>query len=237
MVSRTTKRRTVRDLRHLYELLSAAYGPQEWWPAETPFEVVLGAYLTQNTSWKSVERSIANLRANDLLTPAAIREVPEESLRQFIRPSGYMQRKASALKAFVSFLDREYGGSMETLAEEATTVARTKLLSLLGVGPETADAILLYALGHPVMVVDEYLRRIATRHGFTEDRPKYSVLQDLATQAFAKDLPMTHLQHFNEFHALIVEVGKRHCGREPKCEGCPLAPDHSSLSSHLRIRR
>lgn len=233
MAGKTKKFRAASNLRKLYELLFAAYGPREWWPAETPFEVILGAYLTQNTSWKSVERSIANLRANKLLTPTGIREVPETKLRLLIRPSGYMQRKAAALKAFVTFLDNEYGGSIDSLAEEATAIARDKLLSLFGVGPETADAILLYALGHPVMVVDEYLRRIAVRHGFSEGHPSYSALQHIATQAFARDLPITHLRHFNEFHALIVEVGKRHCGQKPRCENCPLAIDLHN--SHLKI--
>jgi endonuclease III related protein len=234
MVKTLIKRRSTRDLRRLYELLFAAYGPQEWWPADTPFEVVIGTYLVQNTSWSSVEHSIANLHAKELLTPAGIRKTTEENLRLLIRPSGYMQRKAKALKGFVAFLDREYKGSMNCLAEESTAVARTKLLSLYGVGPETADAILLYALGHPVMVVDEYFRRVAVRHRFCEDRPGYATLQNLALQAFAKDLPITHLKHFNEFHALIVEVGKRHCCREPKCEACPLASDLRRSPSKIR---
>lgn len=225
MANRSIKQRSVRHLRKLYDLLVSAYGPRKWWPAETPFEVVVGAYLTQNTSWTSVERSIKNLRENDLLTPCGIKTIPEERLRLLIRPSGYMQRKATALKIFVEFLDREYRGSMESLAKESVDVARPKLLSLFGVGPETADAILLYALGHPIMVVDEYLRRVAIRHGFSKENPSYVELQDLATRAFAEDLPSSHLQHFNEFHALIVEVGKRHCSQKPKCEECPLIKD------------
>ena len=213
-------------LRAMYDHLVSKYGCQQWWPAETPFEVVVGAYLTQNTSWRGVELSITNLRQRDVLSIDGIREIAEEELRILIRPSGYMLRKAAALKAFVTMLDMYYAGSLDSLAAEQTYTARERLLALAGVGPETADAILLYALGHPAMVVDEYLRRITTRHRLLPEKAKYAKVQQLAVRAFTGDEPTTLPEHYNEFHALIVMVGKTHCGPKAKCEGCPLAGFH-----------
>jgi endonuclease-3 related protein len=215
-------------LRTIYKRLFAAYGPQRWWPARSSFEVVVGAYLVQNTAWRNVERSIANIRsfanidANTPLDVDHLRSIPSEELRALIRPSGYMIRKGAALIAFIVFLDEQYEGSLEKLAAQSTATLREQLLALPGVGPETADAILLYALGHPVMVVDEYLRRIASRHALLPEKPTYATLQQFALAAFDDDAPATLSQHFNEFHALIVEVGKNHCGPRPRCEGCPL---------------
>jgi endonuclease-3 related protein len=215
-------------LRRFYSQLVEVYGPQQWWPAKTPFEVVIGAYLTQNTAWTSVEKSIANLASRGLLRVEAIRALPEEQLRELIRPSGYMLRKAAAIKAFVGFLDREYGGSLEKLAEEAPAVARERLLALPGVGPETADAILLYALGHAAIVVDEYLRRVVTRHGLASEKARYAEIQALGEAAFAGEPDAERAAHSNEFHAVIVELGKRQCRRVANCEGCPLAWDLDS---------
>jgi endonuclease-3 related protein len=209
----------------MYERLMAIYGPQSWWPAKTPLEVVVGAYLTQNTAWTSVERSLRNLESHDLLTIEGLRQISEEDLRAEIRPSGYMNRKAAAIKAFIAFLDRYYDGALEKLAEESQEIARERLLALPGVGSETADAILLYALGKPAMVVDEYLRRVVTRHRLLPDSSKYAQIQHLAESAFENDPPATRPQHYNEFHAVMVQVGKSHCGRAPKCENCPLAFD------------
>jgi endonuclease-3 related protein len=211
-----------RVLRIYFEALFAAYGPQQWWPAQTPLGVVVGAYLTQNTSWLAVERSIANLAAHGVLHLEGLRTIDEEQLRLLIRPSGFMLRKAAAIKAFVTWLDRVYAGSIEALAAQPTADARRQLLLLPGVGDETADAILLYALGHPVMVADEYLRRIAVRHGLAEPSAKYRALQQLAERAF-EDVPHAELLPIaNEFHALAVAVGKRHCRGRAHCEGCPL---------------
>ena len=223
--SRTEARSAAARLRRFYSELVKAYGPQQWWPAKTPFEVVIGAYLTQNTAWTSVERSIANLAARDLLRVEAVRALPEMELRELIRPSGFIVRKAAAIKAFIAFLDREYGGSLDRLAAEAPAIARERLLELPGVGPETADAILLYALGHAAIVVDEYLRRVVTRHGLLGEKAKYAEIQGLGEAAFASEPEAERAIHCNEFHAVIVEVGKRHCRRSPDCERCPLAWD------------
>jgi endonuclease-3 related protein len=214
----------------MYDALQRAYGPQHWWPAETAFEVILGAYLTQNTSWKAVERSLANLRAAGVLTVDGMRKVSLVKLRRLIQPSGFYMRKAPALKAFVAMLDREFGGSLERLAAAPITVLRQRLVDLPGVGRETADAILLYALGAAVPVADEYLRRIAERHGLIELAPgrtriSYDELSELTRRAFSGDPDEDRARFYNEFHALTVAVGKAHCGRTQRCEDCPLAGD------------
>jgi endonuclease III related protein len=213
----------------MHDDLMRAYGPQQWWPAKTPFVVILGAYLTQNTAWKAVERSLANLRAAGALTPEGLRAIPLAKLRRLIRPSGFYTRKAPALKAFVKMLDQEFGGSLEKMAAASTPALRKRLLDLPGVGQETADAILLYALGHPVAVADEYLRRIAERHALVaaprRGRISYDVLADLTRRAFAADPKSARAGLFNELHALTVAVGKAHCGRTARCERCPLAAD------------
>jgi endonuclease III related protein len=220
-------------LRRMHDRLAAAYGPQHWWPAKTPFEMILGAYLTQNTAWKAVERSLANLREADALSVDGLRAISLGKLRRLIRPSGFYTRKAPALKSFVRLLDEEFGGSLDAMAATPTEALRKSLLSLPGVGQETADAILLYALRHPVPVADEYLRRIAERHGLLtieagRSRIAYEQLADLTRQAFAADAPSNRGRLFNEFHALSVAVGKAHCGRTARCEGCPLAFDLKS---------
>jgi endonuclease III related protein len=217
-------------VRRMHDELLRAYGAQDWWPAKTPFEVILGAYLTQNTAWKAVERSLENLRAAGALTIEGLRRVPLAKLRRLIRPSGFITRKAPALKAFVAMLDKEFGGSLETMRSVPTAALRERLLELPGVGNETADAILLYALGHAVPVADEYLRRIAERHGLVDlpagRRPiQYHALAELTRRAFTHDPAESRAELFNEFHALTVAVGKAHCGKAPRCDGCPLARD------------
>lgn len=215
-------------LRRMHDLLVAAYGPQYWWPGEATFEVILGAYLTQNTSWKAVERSLANLRAAGALTVEGLRAIPIEELQRAIQPSGFFTRKAPALKAFIAMLDVEFGGSLERMATAPTAELRKRLLALPGVGNETADAILLYAFSHPVPVADEYLRRIVERHALVQlpaGAKRYQLLSQLTQQAFAGDPAEHRSSLFNEFHALTVAVGKAHCGRTANCEGCPLAGD------------
>jgi endonuclease-3 related protein len=223
-------------LRVLYNHLVQRFEPQQWWPAKAPFEVVIGAFLTQNTAWKSVERSIANLESRGVLSIDGLRALSETELRALIRPSGFMIRKAAALKAFIAFLDTRYNGRMETLRRAALDdpqAIRQQLLHLPAVGPETADAILLYALDVPAMVVDEYLRRITTRHGLVPENAKYPEIQALAEQSFTRERAAENLQHlarhFNEFHALIVLTGKTHCRRVAHCDGCPLAFDLPEL--------
>jgi endonuclease-3 related protein len=229
-VNQRRRPEAAKRLRNMHVGLLQAYGPQHWWPAKTPFEVILGAYLTQNTAWKAVERSLDNLRAAGALTPEGLRAIPLAKLRRLIRPSGFVTRKAPALKAFLAMLDKEFGGSLEEMGARPTAELRQRLLELPGVGPETADAILLYALGHTVAVADEYLRRIAERHVLIQPAAgrrtiAYDELAELTRRAFAGDAEQDQLQLFNEFHALTVAVGKAHCGRKAKCEGCPLAGD------------
>jgi len=214
----------------MYDALLRAYGAQHWWPAKTPFEIIVGAYLTQNTAWIAVERSLDNLRAAAALSVDGMRAIPLGKLRRLIRPSGFYTRKASALKAFVTMLHEEFGGSLAALAAAPPQILRRRLLALPGVGAETADAILLYALGHAVPVADEYLRRIAARHRLLDPVPaggriSYDSLSGLTRHAFASDPKSDQAKLLNEFHALTVAVGKAHCGRIARCEGCPLAGD------------
>jgi endonuclease-3 related protein len=226
----------------MHDWLFAAYGPQHWWPAKTPFEVILGAYLTQNTAWKAVERSLANLRVAGALTIEGLRALPLARLRKLIHPSGFYTRKAPALKAFINMLDQEFSGSLDLLAAQPTAQLRTRLLALPAVGPETADAILLYALGHAVPIADEYLRRVAHRHSLlvpAANRAKiaYDQLAGLTRQTFADDPAGNRLRLYNEFHALTVAVGKAHCGRTPRCENCPLAADLPAKATKPQLAR
>ncbi len=200
--------------------MSRALGPMNWWPARTPFEVVLGAILAQNTAWTNVERAIANLRAAKMLTPSAISAVRLSRLAVLIRPSGYFRQKARKLKAFVQFLDKEYAGSLKRMFDTPTAPLREQLLSVHGIGPETADSILLYAGNHPVFVVDAYTHRIFGRHGITDGKPAYENVRTLFEDMLPRDT-----QLFNEFHALIVNTGKNWCRKkDPRCTECPLAP-------------
>jgi endonuclease-3 related protein len=214
----------------MHDILFRAYGPQFWWPATSRFEMILGAYLTQNTSWKAVEVSLKNLREAGALTVEGLRSLPLKELTELIRPSGFYTRKAPALKAFIAMLDAEFGSSLECLGATPTLNVRDRLLALPGVGPETADAILLYALGHPVPVADEYLRRISIRHKLIEPLPEknrrgYDAMVQLTREAFSADPAQKYATLFNEFHALAVAVGKAHCGKTPDCTHCPLADD------------
>jgi len=215
-------------LRMMHDLLESAYGAQGWWPAKTRVEVIIGAYLTQNTSWLAVERSLANLREHKAMTLRGLRNISVQDLQELIRPSGFQTRKGPALKAFVSMLDMDFRGSIAILSAQPTEVVRRRLLALPGVGPETADAILLYALGHAIPMADEYLRRIVTRHGLAgTDRhsSSYDSLVQLTREAFSKDELDSHRHLFGEFHALTVAVGKLHCRKVPQCDGCPLVKD------------
>jgi endonuclease-3 related protein len=198
--------------------LTEKLGPQHWWPARTPFEVILGAILTQNTNWTNVERAIANLRRERLLSPLAIERVPLGHLAILVRPSGYFRLKAKKLKAFVHFLRREYGGSLARMFRTPTAELRKKLLGVHGIGPETADSILLYAGSKDVFVVDSYTKRILTRHGWADEKAEYEEMRALLENNLPRDLAL-----YNEFHAQFVQVGKNWCRpREPRCGECPL---------------
>jgi endonuclease-3 related protein len=225
-----SSRKSAVRLRRMHDWLAKAYGPQYWWPAKTAFEVVVGAYLTQNTAWTAVERSLANLRCAGALSMDGLRALSLDKLQELIRPSGFYSRKAPALKAFVAMLDAEFKGSLDVLAATETHVLRERLLALPGVGGETADAILLYALGHAVPVADEYLRRIAERHRLLtpapgRNRKGYEALVQLTREAFVQDPIADQPRLFNEFHALTVAVGKKHCSVIADCKSCPLAAD------------
>jgi endonuclease III related protein len=201
-----------------YNSLFTALGPQHWWPGKTRFEIIVGAILTQNTSWKNVERAIENLRAAGLLSPVAIKRVPLRRLENLIRSSGYFRQKARKLKAFCEFLRSEYRGSLKRMFETPTIALREKLLVVFGIGPETADSILLYAGDHPVFVVDAYTKRMLARHGWIGDKAKYEDVRWMVERQFPGDG-----RRFNEFHALIVNTGKNFCRtQEPLCEECPL---------------
>ena len=201
-----------------YEAIAERLGPMQWWPARTPFEVIVGAILTQNTAWGNVERAIANLRREKLLTLRGLERVSQGRLARLVRPSGYFRQKAKKLKAFGRFLREEYGGSLSRMFNTPTEELREKLLEVHGIGPETADSILLYAGNHAVFVVDAYTKRILERHGLMDGKAGYEDVRAL----FEQNLPMD-LKLWNEFHALIVNVGKNWCRkRQPKCKECPL---------------
>jgi endonuclease-3 related protein len=205
-------------LRNYYDALFAAHGRQHWWPGRTPFEIIVGAILTQNTSWTNVEPCIKSLRQEKLLTPRAIAAVSSGRLAGLIRSSGYFRQKAKKLKAFVRFLRNEYQGSLAKMFRAPTLVLREHLLAVHGIGPETGDSILLYAAGRPVFVVDAYARRILERHGLTETKHRYEDIRRLFELSLPADAPL-----YNEFHALIVHTGKRYCRpRDPRCAECAL---------------
>ncbi len=230
------------DIRRYYAALLARWGPQHWWPAQSRFEVIVGAFLTQNTNWGNVEKAMAKLRGARKLSLAGIREIPEAELAELVRSSGYYRQKAHRLKRFVTWLDERYGGSLERMFAQPTEKLRAELLALHGVGPETADSILLYAGGHPVFVVDAYTRRIFERHKLVSKKAKYDELRVLVEGALREfdsggargcdpmhpPSRMSHArrgetaQHYNDLHGLIVRTAKEHCRTKAACAGCPL---------------
>jgi endonuclease-3 related protein len=203
----------------VFELLLARYGKRQWWPADTPFEVCVGAILTQNTAWTNVERAIANLQTADLLTPEALYRLPVAELARLIRPAGFFNVKAVRLKAFVDWLFVQYHGRLELLFAEDWQPLREQLLRVKGIGFETADAMLLYAGSKPTFVVDAYTRRIFSR---LEILPAFDIPYETVRTLFMMHLPSA-VPLFNEYHALIVEHAKIHCRSTPRCGGCPLA--------------
>ncbi len=211
------KEETPRLLLRMYERMYRYFGPRHWWPAESPFEVIVGAVLTQNTAWGNVERAIRNLKERRLLSLDGILSTPLDRLAELIRPSGYYNLKAKRLKAVVRFIAEHYQGNLDRMREESLEKLREKWLTVYGVGPETADSILLYALNKPIFVVDAYTKRIFSRHGLVDLNDSYEDVQAF----FMRHLPC-EVQLFNEYHALVVETGKTFCRKKPKCEDCPL---------------
>ena len=203
----------------MYEALYAAYGPQHWWPADTDVEVVIGAILTQNTAWKNVEKAIAAVKAAGCLDFRRIDRMDASELADVIRPAGTYRVKAARLKAFANWLITEHGGDLPTARSSSNLGEfRPALLRIPGIGPETADAILLYACRHLTFVVDAYTRRILRRHGLIDSRATYDDVKILLQSVLPRDV-----QLYNEYHALFVELAKRHCKTRADCDGCPLA--------------
>jgi len=204
-------------LSEIYRLLYDAFGPQHWWPGETPFEIVTGAILTQNTNWANVEKAIKNLKSASCLTPETLYHLEISHLAKLIRPAGYYNIKAKRLKSFINWLYDNYDGEMSNLEHVNTEQLRTELLAIKGIGRETADSILLYALGRPVFVVDAYTARIALRHELIEPGADYEQLRQLFESNLPEDVSL-----FNEYHALLVKAGKEFCRPKARCSGCPL---------------
>ncbi len=203
--------------RRVFEVLHAAWGPQGWWPGETPLEVCVGAILTQNTAWTNVEKAVTRLRAAEALDVQVLHEADPAVLAEWIRPAGYFNVKARRLQAFTTLVIESYGGEVERLLGEDPPRLRERLLAVKGIGPETADSILLYAAHHPVFVVDAYTRRVLERHGWMDPAASYDDVARAFTDQLERDAPL-----FNEYHALIVNLGKDWCRPRPRCNACPL---------------
>lgn len=202
----------------IYKLLFDFFGPRYWWPAETPLEVIVGAILTQNTSWANVEKAITNLKKYDLLNARKLRQVNPLHLAKIIRSAGFYNLKTKRLKNFINFLFSDYKGKLSLMFKAKTGRLRRELLSINGLGPETVDSILLYAGGKSVFVVDAYTKRILSRHKLIAKESEYSQIQEY----FMKSLPR-NAKLFNEFHALLVQLGKDFCRKKPMCLKCPLS--------------
>lgn len=205
-------------LQEAYERLLTSFGPQQWWPGDSPFEIMVGAVLVQNTAWRNVERAIENLRDANLMDPRSLYAVAPAELAELIRPAGYYQVKSKRLRNLLKFVVEEFAGSLEAMFATSLSTLREQLLSIHGIGPETADAILLYAGGLPTFVVDTYAHRVLARHGWIGYDADYHQIKDLFESTLPQDA-----QLYNEYHALLVRVGKEFCKRkDPKCERCPL---------------
>jgi endonuclease-3 related protein len=226
-------------LRRAYKLMRARFGHQHWWPGETPFEVCVGAILTQNTAWTNVERAIANLKAARVLEPGKLFALPEPKLAGLIRPTGYFNVKARRLRSFLRVLVEEYAGDLGEFLDGETSVVRERLLAIHGIGPETADSLLLYAGEHHSFVIDAYTKRIFQRHRWSHSEgrrqkaegrnPKladsYDELKVLCESALNQKRGAQRLDYWRDYHAQLVMVGKHFCRtRVPRCEECPLKP-------------
>jgi len=204
-------------IRNLYDVLHAAYGPQEWWPADSPFEVIVGAILTQRTAWRNVERAISAMRRSDLLSTDAIERASKSVLTEAIRAAGFYTAKTATLKGFVRHLNEEHDGALDRMFDVPTDVLRSELLGLRGIGEETADAIVVYAAGKLSFVVDAYARRVLRRLGWISGAESYETLRRLFLVALPQDVSLVR-----EYHALLVCHGKARCRSVPRCTDCPL---------------
>lgn len=202
-----------------YAALRAASGPRNWWPGRTRLEIILGAILAQNTAWTNAERALRALRAEGLLNLQRLRRVPVARLAEVIRSSGAYRQKARKVRAFLDLLEADFGGSLARVARLETGPLRAWLLSVWGIGPETADSILLYAYGRPVFVVDAYTERVLRRHALIRPGAGYAEIQRFFLARLPADASL-----YNDYHAQLVRVGQLHCGRRPRCDGCPLEP-------------
>lgn len=206
------------NLMRIHDLMFEHFGPQHWWPGDTPFEVAVGAVLTQNTNWLNVERAIVNLKKARALSARRIDAMQYDELAALIVPAGYYNVKARRLKSFVQVLCMNFGASMKRMGRLESSALRSLLLSVNGIGPETADSIMLYALEHPVFVIDAYTKRILPRHGILNEGDSYEDFQGMLMQALPPDVRL-----YNEYHALLVMTGKHYCRpRKPRCNECPL---------------
>jgi endonuclease-3 related protein len=209
-----------RRLLSIYHRLYGQLGPQGWWPGRSRFEVIVGAILTQNTNWGNVEKAIRRLRQEKMLSPSAISALSRRRLAALIRPAGTFAVKAGRLQNFLAFLRKRYGGSLRRLFQDEPARIREALLQVSGIGPETADSILLYAGNIPVFIVDAYTRRIFSRHRLISHQAPYHEVQALFMNHLPRDA-----QLYNEYHALLVAVGKEYCRSIPRCDTCPLRWD------------
>lgn len=215
--------KTKASLRRVYELMRARFGHQHWWPGETPFEVCVGAILTQNTAWTNVERAIANLKAARMLEPKKLFALPQAELAQLVRPAGYFNVKARRLRSFLRVVVEECGGDLKRLFAGETAVVRERLLAIHGVGPETADSLLLYAGGHHSFVIDAYTKRIFTRHNWSKADASYDELKSLCESVLNQKSGAARLNYWQDYHAQLVMVGKHFCRKSaPRCDECPL---------------
>jgi endonuclease III related protein len=207
-----------RGLLLIYNILFIRFGEQHWWPGDTPFEVCVGAILTQSTSWSNVEKAINNLKKEDMLSPEKLNDIETKKLAKLIRPAGYFNAKARKLKEFTNYLTKNHNNDLDRLFSQPIPKLREELLSIWGIGPETADSIILYAAEKPGFVVDAYTKRIFHRLGFTPEKIDYENLKKFSENNLPRDT-----QVYNEFHALIVRLGKEHCKKtKPQCGDCPI---------------
>lgn len=213
----------------IYYRLLEHFGPQNWWPAKSRFEVIVGAILTQNTAWGNVVKALDNLSAKKLMSPTRLREAKKAELAKLIKPAGYYNIKADRLKEFLKFLFRRYRGDLRRVFLARTETLRDELLKVRGIGEETADSILLYAAQRPVFVVDAYTRRVLFRHKLVSSRSTYHQIQSIFTENLPRDVGL-----YNEYHALIVRLGKTYCTAKPYCEACPIRGCFKSTRPHGR---